>query len=51
MRKYNLVALLIVLGLVFITVGKADFKQWADFNIMIFGLFVAGNIIEHIYKK
>jgi len=42
--------LLFVTSVVFVSIDKASFREWASFVQWVFGIYAAGNVGEHVSK-
>ena len=47
-RKMFFAILLFVCSTVFLFMGQADFSDWSDFVMWIFGIYAVGNAGEHL---
>ena len=50
-RKMFFAILLFLCATAFLFLGKADFSNWAEFVMWIFGIFAVGNGAEHLANR
>jgi|TARA_R100000900_G_scaffold100080_3_gene77368 hypothetical protein len=50
-RKMFFAILLFICATVFLFTGQADFSNWSDFVMWIFGIYAVGNGAEHIANR
>jgi hypothetical protein len=47
-RKMFFAILLFICATAFLFIGKAEFNDWSDFVMWIFGIYAVGNTGEHL---
>ena len=47
-RKMFFAILLFLCATAFLFIGRADFSNWSEFVMWIFGIYAAGNVGEHV---
>jgi|TARA_R110001592_G_scaffold20489_7_gene83054 hypothetical protein len=50
-RKMFFAILLFLCATTFLFIGKADFTNWSDFVMWIFGIYAVGNGAEHLASR
>jgi len=50
-RKMFFAILLFICATFFLFTGQADFSNWSDFVMWIFGIYAVGNGAEHIANR
>ena len=50
-RKMFFAILLFICATVFLFTGQADFSNWSDFVMWIFGIYAVGNGAEHLAHR
>jgi len=47
-RKMFFAILLFISSTIFLLIGQAEFRDWSDFVMWIFGIYAVGNTGEHL---
>ena len=47
-RKMFFAILLFITATIFLLIGQAEFSDWSDFVMWIFGIYAVGNTGEHL---